>query len=267
MLSETAKSLDRFFRSFTSTCRPLLLLDYDGTLAPFRVNRFTAKPWAGARELLNQIQANGRTRMVVVTGRPASEIQPLLALNHPLEVWGLHGFERLYSDGRRELEEVPEKVREKLDQLHAALRRDAFGGLLEEKPNAAVMHWRGLAANKAAEVKRRTIELFEPVANHDGFRLLPFEAGIELRVGRDKGEAVTAILNECDVCGPVSFLGDDLTDEAAFCAVRSRGLGVLVRTAHRRTNAHLWLKPPEELIDFLEMWLQSVMKPAPSSTL
>ena len=83
-----------------------MLLDFDGTLARFRVDRFKARPWAGVRELLGCIQEQGRTRMAVVTGRPAAEIAPLLGLEPPLEVWGLHGAERLYPDGRRELEEA-----------------------------------------------------------------------------------------------------------------------------------------------------------------
>ena len=82
-----------------------MLLDYDGTLAPFRVDRFRARPWAGVRELLAGIQNQGRTRMVVVSGRPAEEILPLLALEPAPEVWGLHGSERLRPDGRRELEQ------------------------------------------------------------------------------------------------------------------------------------------------------------------
>jgi len=41
--------LERFFGGFTPDADSLLLLDYDGTLAPFRVDRFTARPWAGVR--------------------------------------------------------------------------------------------------------------------------------------------------------------------------------------------------------------------------
>jgi aryl-alcohol dehydrogenase-like predicted oxidoreductase len=45
-----------FFAGFAGKFTPLLLLDYDGTLAPFRVDRFLARPWAGMRELLTRIQ-------------------------------------------------------------------------------------------------------------------------------------------------------------------------------------------------------------------
>ena len=52
---EAADRLDEFFSGFAAGARPLLLLDYDGTLAPFRVDRFQARPWAGVRELLERI--------------------------------------------------------------------------------------------------------------------------------------------------------------------------------------------------------------------
>ena len=113
MNPETAKKLEAFFRAFAGAPTPLLLLDYDGTLAGFRVDRFKARPWAGVRELLTRIQRQGRTRMAVITGRPAGEIAPLLGLDPPLEVWGLHGAERLYPDGRRELEEAAPAIRAK----------------------------------------------------------------------------------------------------------------------------------------------------------
>jgi trehalose 6-phosphate synthase/trehalose 6-phosphate phosphatase len=147
--SEVAEKLDGFFSVFARSARPLLLLDYDGTLSPFRVDRFKARPWAGVRELLQRIQGQGRvgsgTRMVVVTGRPAAEIAPMLGLEQPLEVWGLHGAERLYPDGRRELEQAPAATRARLEEVREGLRRDSLGGLFEDKANGVVMHWRGVS--------------------------------------------------------------------------------------------------------------------------
>ncbi len=240
------------------------MLDYDGTLASFRVDRFTARPWAGVRELLNLIQSQKKTRLVVVTGRPPREIQPLLALEAPVEVWGLHGAERLYPDGRSELEHAPPAAREKLDELTALLRRDALGGLFEYKPNAAVMHWRGASARKAREIEARTRALFEPAAQIQGLRLLEFECGLELRAGRDKGGAVAAVLSEMTVSEPkpfpAAYLGDDLTDEAAFAAVNAAAgphLSALVRRKGRESAADVWLKPPWELRTFLEKWIDA----------
>jgi trehalose-phosphatase len=257
---ETAETLEDFFGAFKGAQKALLLLDYDGTLAPFRVDRFTARPWSGVQELLKRIQKQGRTRMAVVTGRPAAEIVPLLGLDPPLEVWGLHGAERLYPDGRRELEEASAATRATLDELREQLRRDSLGGLFEDKANGAVMHWRGASPHKAKLIEQRTRTLFEPLARMDGLALLEFESGLELRAGRDKGAAVEAILEEIGAGMPVAFLGDDVTDETAFRAVNAAAgahLSVLVRREPRETEADVWLKPPGELLGFLERWLEA----------
>jgi trehalose 6-phosphate phosphatase len=261
----TSAPIREFFRTFAGAKSALLLLDYDGTLAPFRVDRFKARPWAGIRELLNRIQepreSSVTTRIVFVSGRPAGEIGPLLGLNAPVEVWGLHGAERLYVDGRRELEELPVTTRAMLNELRAQLRRDSFGGLFEDKPNAVVMHWRGASEAQARQIAEKSRALFEPLARLHGLKLLEFESGLELRSGRDKGGAVEAILSDAAenaADNPVAFLGDDITDEAAFVAVNASPrphLTALVKRLHRETAAAVWLQPPGELRSFLRQWI------------
>jgi len=262
LTNQTERKLRDFFGGFRGTVSPLLLLDYDGTLAPFRVDRYQARPWAGVGQLLTRIQEQGRTRIVVITGRPAAEIAPLLQVNPALEVWGLHGAERLRTNGRKELMPAPPIVRDRLEELNNRLRRDPLGGLFEEKANAAVMHWRGVPAPKAKIIEQRTRELFEPLARVYGLSLLEFEAGLELRAGPEKGDAVRALLKETEGSQPTAYLGDDLTDEAAFRAIKGRGLGVLVRRERRTSEADLWLRPPQELRAFLERWLAACSQPS-----
>jgi trehalose 6-phosphate phosphatase len=255
------EKLEDFFYSLQCAQAPLLLLDYDGTLADFRINRFEARPWAGVRELLAAIQKDKRTRLTVITGRPAGEINPMLQLPEPVEVWGLHGAERLFVDGRHELQEAPAEALAKLDELRDQLRRDAFGGLFEDKPNAAVMHWRGHSLRQAHRIEQKTRALFECAAQVSGLSLLEFEAGVELRVGRDKGGAVESIIEQAEPGSPVTYLGDDLTDESAFCAInRSQNphLSVLMRRSWRQTAAEVWMQPPEELRSFLREWEKAV---------
>jgi trehalose-phosphatase len=254
--------LDEFFKNFRLKTQPLLLLDYDGTLAPFRVDRHRARPYTGVREALARIQNSRRTRIVVISGRPAKEICPLLRgnppiLNEPVEVWGLHGAERLHPDGRRELEEAPPATQRKLDELREYLRHNNLGGEFEDKHNAAVMHWRGASPRTAKFIETRTRELFEPLAKLEGLTLLEFEGGLELRVGRDKGAAVKTLVAEVPAGTPVAYLGDDLTDEAAFRALNQLDrphLSVLMRSEPRETAATVWLKPPSGLRAFLKKW-------------
>lgn len=258
MTAETAEKLKEFFGALAGAATPFLLLDYDGTLAPFRVDRFQARPWAGVRELLARIERQRRTHIAVITGRTAHEIVPLLGIDPLPEIWVLHGAERLFPDGRRELEQAPPAARKKLDNLRALLKHDSLGGLFEDKANGAVLHWRGASPRKAKLIEQRTRALFEPLAGTDGLALLEFEAGIELRVGRNKGGAVEAILRDAAPGAPVAYLGDDATDEAAFRAVNCfgpHGLSVLMRRQWRETEADVWLRPPVELKGFLEDWL------------
>ena len=253
----TSDRLESFFYSVQCAQAPLLLLDYDGTVADFRINRFEARPWAGVRELLAIIQKDKRTQLKVITGRPAGEINSMLQLPEPVEVWGLHGAERLFVDGTREMQEAPPEARAKLDELREQLRRNALGGLFEDKPNAVVMHWRGHSQRQAKSIEEKTRALFEPAAQVGGLSLLPFEAGIELRAGRDKGGAVQAIVEQAEPDVPVTYLGDDLTDESAFCAVnqlQNPHLSVLMRRTWRQTAAEVWLQPPDQLRWFLRRW-------------
>ena len=73
----------------------------------------------------------------------------------------------------------------------------------------------------------------------------------------DKGDAVQAVLGGCGDGVACAYLGDDITDEAAFQAIRPRGLGVLVGEERRTTHATLWLRPPEEVAAFVELWTRT----------
>ena len=268
MTDEASNALNTFFSAFHPGTKPLLLLDYDGTLAPFRVDRFKARPYTGVREGIARILRQGLTRLVVITGRPAREITLLLRGNppvveQPVEVWGLHGAERIYADGRRELEQAPASTQRKLDELREFLRHNNLGGEFEDKPNAAVMHWRGASPRTAKFIETRTRELFEPMAHMDGLMLLEFEGGLELRVGRDKGGAVQTLIAEAPPGTPVAYIGDDITDEAAFRAlsgVASPHLSVLMRPESRETAADVWLKPPSGVRMFLKRWYKALQR-------
>jgi trehalose 6-phosphate synthase/trehalose 6-phosphate phosphatase len=43
LTDEAQEKLRKFFEGFASSAAALLMLDYDGTLAPFRVDRFKAR--------------------------------------------------------------------------------------------------------------------------------------------------------------------------------------------------------------------------------
>ena len=127
--------------------------------------------------------------------------------------------------------------------------------MAEPKPGSLAVHWRGLDENAATELRSRILLGWFPIAERSSLTVLEFDGGVELRIpDRDKSDAIQTILQEVGRGTPVAYLGDDLSDEPAFRALQGRGLTVLVRREKRKTAAQAWLKPPEELLDFLVRW-------------
>ncbi len=251
-------AVGQFMNAVAESPGSALLLDYDGTLAPFCLNRRQALPYPGMTALLQEIVAHGRTRVVIVTGRNAQEVIPLLAIHPPLEIWGCHGLERLRPDGTRETPRVEEPVLQALADADRWLRHQGLHERAEFKTGAIAIHWRGLDEAAAAETRSQVLLGWLPIAQSTPTELLEFDGGIEIRMtGRDKGDAVRTILDEIGLEVPVAYLGDDMTDERAFLALGTLGLTVLVRPEWRKTAAALWIRPPEGLREFLTRWLQT----------
>jgi trehalose-phosphatase len=250
-------NLSRFFDDVQRADERALLLDYDGTLAPFRVQRDEAVPYPGVRQLLENILSDQRSRLIIISGRATSDLIPLLGLQRHPELWGSHGWERLLPDGRYELGDIGERATHGLAQARAVIESLGLADRCEHKPVSLALHWRGLDDATIETLRNTIMTYWTPPATEAGLHLHTFDGGIEVRApGRDKGYAVRTILAEMQPNAAIAYLGDDLTDEDAFHALDSRGLRVLVRGELRPTAADVWLYPPEELLEFLQRWRQ-----------
>jgi trehalose 6-phosphate phosphatase len=232
----------------------VLMLDYDGTLAPFHVRPDLAVPYPEVAAVLEEIVESGGTRVVIVSGRPADELPPLLRLRQRPEIWGSHGWERLLPDGRRVLEEPAASARQALRDTADATQSLLRGGArLECKHASIALHWRGLPAEAASTLASEARSLWQARAAE--LEILQFDGGLELRApGCNKQFAVKAVLSETAHDAAAAYLGDDITDEDAFRAVKLRGIGVLVRAEFRQTEADVWITPPQELVEFMKRW-------------
>ena len=246
-----------FLERLASAPQRVLMLDYDGTLAPFVVERDLAFPYPGVPTLIGRIMLAG-TRVVLISGRAAREVAQLSCVVPQPEIWGSHGLERLHPDGTYELVPLPREQREGLSEAITVLHTELPPERVEAKPGSVAVHWRGLNQQKAEDLRSRLQTLWADLPRKYPLELLEFDGGLELRVaGRDKGDAVRAILREVSSESAVAYLGDDRTDEDAFRAINGRGLSVLVRAEARPTDAEIWLQPPQGLTRFLEDWLRS----------
>jgi trehalose 6-phosphate phosphatase len=64
--------LPAFYDRLAAAPQRVLMLDYDGTLAPFNIRPDRAFPYPGVAELLEALMSQGDTRVVIVSGRRAA---------------------------------------------------------------------------------------------------------------------------------------------------------------------------------------------------
>lgn len=257
-LAEDQIDLEQFIEKVAESERSALLLDYDGTLAPFSVDRQEALPYPGIVPTLQEIMASGRTRVVIVTGRSAPEVVSLLGIHPHPEIWGAHGLEHLSIDGTYDVPSLSADASNALAEADQWLATQGVQTLAEHKPGGIAVHWRGVPDPEKAGIREQVLRGWFPIAQDSLMSILEFDGGVELRVpDLDKGDAVRSVANEMDADSPIAYLGDDATDERAFDALGKRGLSVLVRPDWRRTLAQLWLRPPHELLDFLTRWMDA----------
>ncbi len=236
--------------------RSVLMLDYDGTLAPFHVDRFAATPYPGVDERLVTLSTIPQVRLVLVTGRSARELHDLLRPGIRAEIWGSHGRERLRGDGTYELFALNPVQRAALEQVGLEMSALGLSKTLEVKPTSLAIHWRSFEPAMQERIRSAVQSIFASIDQADGLHLLPFDGGLELRsTDRTKGTAVGEILSQEPDEAPAAYLGDDLTDEDAFVAIGNKGYSLLVRSEVRASFARFWLRPPEELLEFLDAWI------------
>lgn len=243
--------------------RSILFLDYDGTLAPFKKERLQAFPYPGVEDRLVMLEELPNVRLVLVSGRQARELEEMLnkllrelpGRAPKFEIWGSHGRERLRPDGSYQLSPLPLEVHAALQRMQQEITRLGFFDALEVKPASLAIHWRGVEPELQGQI-RSAIESLGAIEGKDKLALLAFDGGLELRAhDSTKGTAIEQVLAEEESGLPVAYLGDDITDEDAFAALGQRGMSILVRSEPRESRADFWMKPPAELLEFLDTWV------------
>jgi len=229
----------------------MVFLDYDGTLTPIVRRPEDAVLSDDMRARVRALAA--RVPVAVVSGRDRAAVEALVGLPGLVYV-GSHGFDVAGPPGRDSLRlEVAADHLPDLDAAEVALRgrlAGIRGAIVERKRLTLAAHYRLVAGVH----RPRLVEAVDAVrAAHPRLRKDAGKAVLELRpdVEWDKGRAVRWLLERVAPAGIGIYLGDDLTDETAFAALRGDGIGIAVGVTTRETLAELVLRDPEEVGSFL----------------
>ena len=232
--------------------RPAVFLDYDGTLTPIVPDPDDALLPKETESAIRRLAAV--CTVGVISGRDLEDVRSKVGIDD-LVYAGSHGFDIAGPDGLRE-----EQGTEDLPSLDAAEShlREALGGSgvqVERKRFAIAVHFRR-APDREGEVEAA---VRAAAASHPGLRVTGGKMIFELRpdVEWDKGRALDHLLEVLGLRGDgllPMYLGDDVTDEDAFRALGSSGVGLVVRGEDdtRPTLAALAFADPPEVRSFLE---------------
>jgi trehalose 6-phosphate phosphatase len=198
-----------------------LLLDIDGTLIDIAPSPGEVRVPHELRETLACLRAKTSGALALVSGRPLSDIERLFAALN-LSAVGGHGAEMRLVTERAATEHRAAPLEEGVRRRLVALA-NTHGVLVEDKGASVAVHYRSAPERQQeihAAVAAITAEL--PPGTVE---VLAGKAVVEIkRTGFNKGTAIHEILRHEPFAGrrPV-FVGDDVTDEAAFAAVLELG--------------------------------------------
>ena len=233
---------------------PAVFFDFDGTLSDIVNDPDSAQLVAGAAEALQQLAA--RCPVAILSGRDLADVTARVGLPG---IWyaGSHGFELTAPDGTHHQNDAAAATIPMLESA-AALLRERLGSIpgvrVEHKRFGVAVHYRNAARERVGEVTAAV----HAAGQRDALRVTTGREVVELRpdIDWDKGATLRWVLDHLPGSTPLTpiYLGDDITDEDAFDAVREDGIPILIRhndDGDRATAALFALDSPATAAEFV----------------
>lgn len=231
----------------------MVLLDYDGTLSPIAPRPEDAVLPEAMRVVLSTLSKRWST--AVISGRALADVRDMVdvddivyAGNHGLEIEGPTGTGISRSLGESYVQDVAKASAELRSELESV-----DGSLVEDKQFSLSVHYRLVAS---ADIRQVEAAVDTAIKRHPRLRKRHGKKVFELRpdLDWDKGRAVTWLLevvNRRETEALPIYVGDDDTDEDAFRALETAGVGVLVSEEDRPTAATHRLRDTDGVRRFL----------------
>jgi trehalose 6-phosphate synthase/phosphatase len=239
---------NRLTSSFAGSKKRLILLDYDGTLVPFRDDYRKAAPPESLLRLLEELGRNQSNEVVVISGRSADDLEKWFG-SLPVSLVAEHGASTKHAGARWRGGAKPADAWKK--QILPILEKYAARtprAKIEVKAHSLVWHYRSTPpyyAQKYSVILRRALK---PFLKTHGLQIMQGNKVLEIKDPTiSKGHAALTWLDHNYDC--VIGIGDDITDEELFAAMSAEGYSIKV--GRGRTAAHYRVPKQRDVIDLL----------------
>lgn len=243
---------------FSSNKKLVFFLDYDGTLTKIVDRPELAIINSKMRQLVEKLSKKFTT--AIVSGRMREDVQRLAGVEGIFYA-GSHGFD-IFGEGvalvQPKAKETIPLVKKIIEQLKDALS-GIDGVIIEEKKFSVAVHYRLVKESDQLSIIRNFVEKI--VKENEQLRLMDGKMVFEILPAIDwnKGKAVRWIMKALNLFWEdniVFYIGDDTTDEDAFRAVKSRGIGILVSEEDKSSAALYKLNSPDEVSEFFSKLIE-----------
>ncbi|GAB4091951.1 bifunctional alpha,alpha-trehalose-phosphate synthase (UDP-forming)/trehalose-phosphatase [Flaviaesturariibacter terrae] len=231
-----------------------ILLDYDGTLAPYAKLPSMAVPGKDVMQLLEELATQEATEVVIISGRDPETLHSWLG-HLPVGLVAEHGAYIRYrgdADWQSQVSLSPEWKAEIRPLLELFVTR-CVGSFIEEKHNTLAWHYRNthpdLGFTRSRELRNSLLQL----TTNTALQVIDGNKVLEVRlIGIDKGTASQKVL---DHFSPDFMLciGDDTTDEDMFRVLRDKA--VTIRVGKNKTAARYSLWAQSQVLPLLRKFL------------
>ncbi|MGZ5285958.1 MAG: bifunctional alpha,alpha-trehalose-phosphate synthase (UDP-forming)/trehalose-phosphatase [Flavisolibacter sp.] len=241
---------------FEKSKRRCILLDYDGTLAPYQKLPSLAAPSDELIQLLTDLTNDPANELVIISGRDADTLEKWLG-SLPMNMIAEHGACVKYKGEEwKELVAINTEWKEQVRPMMQLFVDRCAGSFIEEKKSTLAWHYRNtnseLGFMRSRELRNNLLQLTTNTSLQvvDGNRVL------EVRMfGVDKGAASTSMLSNLQP-DFILCIGDDATDEDMFRALKDRGHTIKIGRAN--TAAQFTILSQKEVFPFLSRFIRPV---------
>lgn len=241
---------------FNKAKKRCILLDYDGTLAPYQKIPSLATPSDELLQLLQQLTSDPLNEIVIISGRDAQTLDKWLG-HLPLTLVAEHGASVKYKHEEwKDQITITTEWKEQIRPIMQLFVDRCAGSFIEEKKSTLAWHYRNTHSELGFSRSRQLRNSLLQLITNTSLQVIDGNKVLEVRmIGVDKGTTATNILGNLHP-DFILCIGDDTTDEDMFRLLRETGY--TVKIGRGNTAAQYTILSQREVFPFLKKFLGPV---------